>query len=468
MMPTIFGLTFLVTLLVAVFGGRVPVVALSVDEAVKLSRAFLASDDRAERRKIAKQLAEYDGSIDAVVEKLEKRSYQPVEPGYHPAEHFANAQLRKQHPDDLLYFTVPKSYRPDRATGLIIFMHGGGPTSSRRAPRVFMNFPDEGTPEEDTFQLGNLFDATGMIAVGPSAPWDEESSNRWSVKESDQYLADVIAECKLRFNIDADRVFLIGHSMGGFGAYHHAQRAPDRYAAVIANSGSWKLGYWPTIRGTHLCIIQGVHDAAAGGRWHYTDIEYGRQTDKLLTQQHLDHTYLEHDGGHGMNNNKKDLAKFLGTADRFRRDPYCPHITLASPVGHSQRYLSPVRHNRWISLDEATDGKLPFDELRDNGADDFDAWRLSHVTTKRPGAAIDAVNRGENTIALTTQNAARCTVWLHPKMVDINKRVRVTIDDKLRFDERVRPTLLTALESYERRGDWGLVYPIKIELSVSE
>ena len=26
------------------------------------------------------------------------------------------------------------------------------------------------------------------------------------------------------------------------------------------------------------------------------------------------------------------------------------------------------------------------------------------------------------------------------------------------------PSLLTALESYERRGDWGLIYPIKIEL----
>jgi hypothetical protein len=29
----------------------------------------------------------------------------------------------------------------------------------------------------------------------------------------------------------------------------------------------------------------------------------------------------------------------------------------------------------------------------------------------------------------------------------------------------VTPSLLTALESYERRGDWGLIYPIKIVLS---
>ena len=115
--------------------------------------------------------------------------------------------------------------------------------SSRRAPRVFLNYPDEGTDESDTNQLGNLFNATGMIAVGPSAPWDEESYYRWCLRGSDEYLSDVIRECKSRFNVDADRVFLMGHSMGGFGSYHHAWREPDRFAAIIVHAGSWALGY---------------------------------------------------------------------------------------------------------------------------------------------------------------------------------------------------------------------------------
>jgi hypothetical protein len=42
---------------------------------------------------------------------------------------------------------------------------------------------------------------------------------------------------------------------------------------------------------------------------------------------------------------------------------------------------------------------------------------------------------------------------------------RLVVDDELRFDAAVKPSLLTALESYERRRDWGLVYPIKIELA---
>ncbi len=31
---------------------------------------------------------------------------------------------------------------------------------------------------------------------------------------------------------------------------------------------------------------------------------------------------------------------------------------------------------------------------------------------------------------------------------------------------QAHPSLLTALESFERRHDWGLIYPIKVELEV--
>jgi hypothetical protein len=41
----------------------------------------------------------------------------------------------------------------------------------------------------------------------------------------------------------------------------------------------------------------------------------------------------------------------------------------------------------------------------------------------------------------------------------------VRVDGKVRFAGMVRPSLATALESYERRRDWGLIYPIKIQLA---
>ncbi len=117
-------------------------------------------------------------------------------------------------------------------------------------------------------------------------------------------------------------------------------------------------------------------------------------------------------------------------------------------------------------MDVTVTGTLEYDELTSSG-DDFDTWRLEHRLTEHRGAMIDAMNRGNNRIDVTTQNVARFTIWLHPKMVDLAKPVTVSVDGAVRFAGRVKPSLKTALESYKRRQDWGLIYPIKIALQAS-
>ncbi len=437
--------------------------ALDRDTAVNVCRRYLASRDEAQRGRLADRLDEYQGEIEPVLQKLSKRTYPPTKTGYLPERHFITGKLRKKHPDDLLYFVVPKSYRPKRPTGLIVFLHGGGKTTSRRAPRATLRFPTDETSRYSQ-RSGDMLAATEMITVGPSAPWNKRSYYRWCLPESDEYLADVILECKTRFNIDPDRVFLLGHSMGGFGAFHHVQRQPDRFAAVIANSGSWRLGYWPTIRGTPLCIVQGVRDARPDARWHYTDVEYGRSTDKILSGKKIEHVYLEHNGKHGFGHGRNKVAGFFDSTRNMRRDPYYPHVALASPVGFRESFRYTVVHNRWLTLNEAVEGNLEYDALRSNGNGDFDSWRLMHRKVKYPGAAIEAVNRGDNTVEISTENVARFTVWLHPKMVDTTKPVKIVVDGNTLFEGTVKPSLVTALESFERRMDWGLIYPIKIEL----
>jgi predicted esterase len=436
--------------------------AVEPSQTVEWSREFLSCKDRDTRKQIQKKLATYQGDIDSILEKLREKKYEKVKNGYIPRENFTEEALRKKHPDDLLYFMIPKSYRPDHPTGLIVFMHGGGKSTSRRAPGAFLDYPDKNSSY--TNEMGDVFADTGMIAVGPSAVWNEESYYRWCLRETDEYLADVILECKHRFNIDPDRVILIGHSMGGFGAFHHVQRQPDRFAAVISNSGSWSLGYWHVIQGTPLCIVQGRQDAREGVRWHYTDIEYGRWTDKILTRENIDHTYLEHGGKHGIGYGKEKITEFLKSAKDLHRDPYYSHVVLASPVGFRQSFCFPVEHNRWLSLDKAADGKLEYEELIACGGESFDSWRLKHTTEMLHGSMIDAANEGGNSLKITTKNVARFTVWLHPKMIDVKKPVTIVVNGKKAFSELVKPSLTTALESFDRRNDWGLIYPIKIEL----
>ena len=112
------------------------------------------------------------------------------------------------------------------------------------------------------------------------------------------------------------------------------------------------------------------------------------------------------------------VAEFFASNRDLRRDPYYPHVTLASPEGFKEYYSSSVRHNRWLTLNKATKGDLKYDELVSHG-DDFDSWRLEHRQSNHRGAMIDAVNHGDNTIAVATQNVARFTLWLHPRIVDV-------------------------------------------------
>lgn len=48
-----------------------------------------------------------------------------------------------------------------------------------------------------------------------------------------------------RYNIDEDRVYLTGYSMGGYGTWFTAQAAPDRFAAIVPICGggmAWNTG----------------------------------------------------------------------------------------------------------------------------------------------------------------------------------------------------------------------------------
>ncbi len=139
-------------------------------------------------------------------------------------------------------------------------------------------------------------------------------------------------------------------------------------------------------------------------------------------------------------------------------------MTLASPLGFRPEYRWAVEHNRWLTLNEATQGELEYDELVDNDSDDFDTWRLEHRKVYRRGASIEAISRGDNVIDVTTRNVGRFTVWLHPRMVDVNKPVTIVVDGRPRQIDGLQPSLLTALDSYRRRRDWGLLYPMKVEL----
>ncbi len=72
------------------------------------------------------------------------------------------------------------------------------------------------------------------IVVFPQA----NPSSRWSSPTMQEQVLACLDAAAREFNGDADRVYLIGYSMGGQGVLRLASRWPDRFAALVDISGT--------------------------------------------------------------------------------------------------------------------------------------------------------------------------------------------------------------------------------------
>ncbi len=163
--------------------------------------------------------------------------------------------------DDLLYFYIPDSYDPGKPFALMIFLHGGGEGTKREYAQVITVSAEK---YKYSYGLRPYIEDIPVITVSPSA-LVAKTSARWCTVEAEQHMVDVIRECRYRFNIDLDRVFLGGQSMGGMGAYHLCQRLSDRIAGGFISAGCWSTANWSCMTGTPLVISHGAADAVAPG-----------------------------------------------------------------------------------------------------------------------------------------------------------------------------------------------------------
>ena len=118
---------------------------------------------------------------------------------------------------------VPRDWSRDRAWPVVLFLHGAGErgTEGQRPAQVGLGSAIRLAPER--------FPA---LVVFPQVPLEE----RWIGAPADaamQALADVVAE----FRGDAERIYLTGLSMGGYGTWHLALAHPDTFAALVPVCG---------------------------------------------------------------------------------------------------------------------------------------------------------------------------------------------------------------------------------------
>ncbi len=377
-------------------------------------------------------------------------------------DHFQLPPLRERYPEELLSFLVPDGYDGHKPTGLMILLHGGGMGTGRDRARLWLEEEPEGG---GGYHFREELSERSYISVAPSnllLP----THQRWSNPESDAYLLAVMEEAACRYNIDPDRVYLMGQSMGGFGAFHVVQTLGDRFATIGSHAGAWYYGFWEGLRNVDFCIIQGANDNVPGERPRFTDLPFARMASAILSGFHIPHTYIEHDGGHSFTDPeaRKAGAEFLQRAESKQRDPYPDRVVTCSRKGAFDLYESP--HHYWISIDAEHHGSFEMDHIEPTESNpSYWTTDFRHRTINVHGGAVDAVNNGENHFTVRTRSVDAFTLWLSPAMVDFSLPVHVEVNGRLVHSDPVEQSLRTTLESFDRKRDVGQLYSGKIEIT---
>lgn len=129
---------------------------------------------------------------------------------------------------------VPASYVDGTPAPLVILLHG---------------FTASGDIEESYFRLTPLSDERGFLYAYPDGTLNASDIRFWNATKAccdvgnskvddSGYLSALIEQIQARYTVDPKRVYLVGHSNGGFMAYRMACDHSDQIAAIVSLAGA--------------------------------------------------------------------------------------------------------------------------------------------------------------------------------------------------------------------------------------
>jgi poly(3-hydroxybutyrate) depolymerase len=303
---------------------------------------------------------------------------------------------------------VPKNYNPKKKYPLVIMLHGAGSNHRLSLRRVFGKSNADGeTDVEATKYFPEWADVNYIVA----SPYARGTTGYQGVPEKDVY--DVLADVKKRFNIDDDRVYLTGLSMGGGGTLWIGLSRPDIWAAIAPvcpapPRGTEDLASNALNYPVH--VFQGDIDPAV-------KVEGTRAWVQRFKDAGVNITYKEYPGvKHDSWVNAYKDEFIFSWFDQFKRNRFPERVRFTTK---QYKYNSAY----WVQIDQLTPGTL---------------------------ANVDARFNGQNNLTVTTSNIGALTFKLagHNSFKS-RKPVEIVIDGKT-----VSAQVSDAVTLVKRDGNW--------------
>jgi predicted esterase len=198
-------------------------------------------------------------------------------------------------------FFIPSAYDASRRWPLVVALHGmGGDENS------FFNAYDNGI-------LKRLAESRGYLVVCPKGR--QPTSMYFGPAEKD--VLDVLGEMKREFAIDEDRVYLMGHSMGGYGSWSVSVNNPDLFAAI----GPFAGGGTPLVTGRLKAIAHIPWFVVHGDADPTVPVEESRKMVKMGQDLGIKIKYVEVPGGDHTNIVVPKMSELFDWFDAHKRQP---------------------------------------------------------------------------------------------------------------------------------------------------
>ncbi|MFS8065523.1 MAG: alpha/beta hydrolase family esterase, partial [Byssovorax sp.] len=152
---------------------------------------------------------------------------------------------------------VPTSYACDKAAPLVILLHGYGAS---------------GAIQELYFNLTAESNKRGFLYAHPDGTKNSEGKQFWNATDAccnfegskvddSAYISKLIEDVQAAYNVDAKRIYLIGHSNGGFMSYRMACEHGDQIAGFASLAGAMNNDVTKCPAATPVSVLQ-IHGTA--------------------------------------------------------------------------------------------------------------------------------------------------------------------------------------------------------------
>lgn len=330
------------------------------------------------------------------------------------------------------FLYVPTTYDAAKAHPLgVIFMGGSWdrPIDFARTVAISYIAPWIGLAEKE-----------GVLLVAPASDRGWGNIGRSLTRAA-------VADVERKYNVDPDRRFCWGQSMGGHAAWREGLFQADRWALVSPVCGG-DAGYVDRLdrfRNVALYQVWGKNDP------HPAKLNASNAlVAEAVAKAGLNAVCAGREGGHELFPDEfPKIVDFLAKSPRNLYPRTVWGVAAApGPMGDEPGFKWSGKHTWTRPIDQGW-------------------WYWTHLT-KGKGSWKAEVKEG-NRIEIETKPAAdgkieELELWLHDRLVDLDKPVTVVLDGKTVFEGRVERSIGAMLEAVRETGDRGRIYQAKVAL----